>query len=97
MNPWNNHNACNRYVAVDNAAETHLARFKHYRDRFENQLESLKMERELCENIKNLAKELQKTADMTANQVGFHNYCEMFRNHFFVGISKENTLICIDL
>lgn len=43
--------------------------FNHYRDRFVNQIESLTMERQLCERIKTFAKILQESGEMTANQV----------------------------
>lgn len=51
-----------------NTADTMLARFTHYRDRYVNQIESLKLERLLRESMTELANKLQEST-MTANQV----------------------------
>lgn len=68
MGNWIGHSTCNRYEG-ENTAETFLARFTHYRDRYGNQIESLKLERSLCEKINNIANGLQESS-MTANEVG---------------------------
>lgn len=67
MGAWNGHTVCNRYEGEANTAETFLARFIHYHDRYVHQIEALKLERILREKITKLAEDLKET--MITNQV----------------------------
>lgn len=71
MGNWRGHNACNRFDETQVFAQKELARFKHFQDRYGNQLESLRLEGDLYRNLESKIDEIKENFSWTNNQVTF--------------------------
>lgn len=69
MGNWRGHNACNRFDDSQVFVKKELARFKHFQDRYGNQLESLRLEGILYRNIESKIDDLKDNFSMTNNEV----------------------------
>lgn len=72
MNDWRGHAACNRFDETKVFEHKELARFKHFHERYVNQLESLKMEEKIYCNIDAKTEHLKDMCSMTNNEVREH-------------------------
>lgn len=71
MGQWRPSHACNRFDETKVFEDIDLARFQHFQARYENQLESLKLEANLYRNAEGRVNELKESCSWTNNQVGF--------------------------
>lgn len=69
MGNWQNHNNCNRFDEMKTHLHAEFERFKHFQDRYGNQMESLRLEDILYRNLNEKVNELKETFSMTNNEV----------------------------
>lgn len=71
MGNWRGHNACNRFDDTKVFAQKEIARFKHFQDRYGNQLESLRLEGILYRDLESKIDDMKYNFTMTNNEVKY--------------------------
>lgn len=69
MGDWRGHRACNRFDESKFVGHRELARFNHFRDRYVNQLESLRLEGNLYRDLESKINDMKNNFSMTTNEV----------------------------
>lgn len=84
MGEWRSHRACNRFDESKAIGHRELARFKHFRDRYVNQLESLRLEGIAYRNLESRINDMKDSFSMTNNEVKHNEVIRtvaMFSHH----------------
>lgn len=71
MKNWQGHGACNRFDETTTKLHREVARYKHFQDRYGNQLESLRLEGNLYRDLDAKVNHLKDEFTMTNNEVKF--------------------------
>lgn len=69
MGQWRASHACNRFDESQGFEDIDLARFQHFQERYVNQLQSLKVEANIYQNVDERVNDLKELCSWTNNEV----------------------------